>query len=286
MLGHKLCQVYRDRFDTWATVRSDPRKYAPYAILDQARTLGGVEVFDFNTVVRAVGRIRPDAIVNCVAIIKQLPAAKDPIASLTVNAMFPHHLANMCQAAGVRLIHLSTDCVFSGRRGKYTEDDIADAEDLYGRTKFLGEVGGTGCLTLRTSIIGRELRTASGLVEWFLANRGGRVRGYTAAIYSGFSTLAMARIIGDILDHHSDLTGVYHVASEPITKHELLCRVRQAFRLPIEIDPFPDVRIDRSLDSGRFRLKTGFVPRSWEEMIQELAADPTPYDQWRAAHAT
>ena len=284
MLGHKLCQVFRERFDTWGTARSDPRAQAGYGLLDPARTLGGVDVFDFDTVVRSVGTVHPEAIINCVGVVKQLPAAQDPIISLSVNALFPHRLANLCRAAGARLIHLSTDCVFSGRKGKYTEDQITDAEDLYGRTKLLGEVGGLGCLTLRTSIIGRELRTPHGLLEWFLANRGRRVRGYTAAIYSGFSTLVMSRIIADLLEHHPDLSGVYHVASEPIDKYRLLCLVRDVFRLPITIEPSADVQIDRSLDSSRFRARTGYVPPSWEEMIREVAMDPTPYDKWRSAH--
>jgi dTDP-4-dehydrorhamnose reductase len=163
----------------------------------------------------------------------------------------------------------------------YTEDDISDAEDLYGRTKFLGEVGGSGCLTLRTSIIGRELRTTSGLVEWFLSNRGSKVRGYTRAIYSGFTTLALAQIIADVLERHPGLSGVYHVSSEPINKYDLLCLLRDAFGLHIEIEPYPDVQIDRSLDSRRFRAATGFVSPAWPEMIHAMAADPTPYERWR-----
>ena len=174
--------------------------------------------------------------------------------------------------------------MFSGLKGKYTEDDVADAKDLYGRSKLLGEVGGSGCLTLRTSIIGRELRTTQGLLEWFLSNRGGRVPGYTEAIYSGFTTLVMSRIIADVLEHHPDLSGTYHVSSEPIDKYRLLCLVRDAFHLAITIEPSSNVQIDRSLDSSRFRARTGYVPPSWEEMISEMTSDPTPYDRWRTAH--
>ena len=284
MLGHKLWQAYRDRFDAWVTVRSAYRDYARYGLFDAQRMLGGVDAFDFDTIVRAFATVRPDVVINAIGIIKQLPTAKDPIISLTVNSLFPHRLANLCQAAGARLIHISTDCVFSGHKGLYRETDVSDAEDLYGRTKFLGEVSAPGCLTLRTSIIGREMQTTSGLVEWFLSNRGGKVRGYNRAIYSGFTTLALARIIADVLEHHPDLTGVYQVSSEPIDKYTLLCLLRDAFHAPIEITPYPDVQIDRSLDSHRFRAATGFVPPSWPELIGELAADPTPYEQWRNAH--
>lgn len=302
MLGHKLWQVYRDRFDTWVTVRSDYRDYAHYNLFDPQRTLGGVNVFEFDTIVRALAQVRPQVVINCIGIIKQLPAAQDPIISLTVNALFPHRLANLCQATGIRLIHFSTDCVFSGRKGRYTEADVSDAEDLYGRTKFLGEVGGSdvgvnlgqaltsrvsdvanepGCLTLRTSIIGRELHTTNGLVEWFLSQRSGSVRGYTEAIFSGFTSLALAQIVADVLEQQPLLRGVYHVSAEPINKYNLLCRLRDTFDLPLEIVPNSQVQIDRSLDSRRFQNATGFILPSWGEMIQQLAADPTPYAQWR-----
>lgn len=302
MLGHKLWQVYRDHFDTWITVRSDYGDYAHYNLFDPQRTLGGVNVFEFDTVVRAVAQVRPQIIINCIGIIKQLPAAQDPIISLTVNSLFPHRLANLCRMGGIRLIHFSTDCVFSGRKGMYTEEDVSDAEDLYGRTKFLGEVGGSGsavnlgqvlpsrlsdvpdgsgCLTLRTSIIGRELRTTNGLVEWFLSQRSGQIRGYMGAIYSGFTSLALAQIVTAVIEQQPYLSGVYHVSAEPINKYDLLCHLRDAFDLPIAIVPDSEVQIDRSLDSRRFRSATGFVPPPWAEMIRQVAADPTPYGQWR-----
>lgn len=286
MLGHKLWQVYRQRFDTWVTVRGHPRDYAMYQLFDPERMIGGVDAFDFDAVVRALATVRPDAIVNCIGIIKQLPTAKDPFISLTVNSLFPHRLANLCTAAGIRLIHISTDCVFSGRKGMYTETDISDAEDLYGRSKFLGEVATPGCLTLRTSIIGRELASTSGLVEWFLSNRGGKVRGFTRAIYSGFTTQALAAIIADVLERHTDLSGVYQVSSDPINKYDLLCLLRDIMHISIEIEPYDGVVLDRSLDSSRFRAAVGFIPTSWPDMLQDMTADPTPYEQWRTQHGS
>jgi dTDP-4-dehydrorhamnose reductase len=221
-------------------------------------------------------------VINCIGIVKQLPAASDPILSLTVNALWPHQLQRLCLACGARLIHFSTDCVFSGRKGMYTEEDPSDALDLYGRSKFLGETSGTGALTIRSSVIGRELSTAIGLVEWCLAQHGSRVQGYTRAIYSGFTTVAMARIIRLVLTEHRELSGTLQVSSTPITKHDLLGLLRSAFGLRLEVEPRADVQVDRSLDSSRFRALTGFTPPSWPEMIEELAADPTPYDEWKA----
>ncbi|HLL55911.1 MAG TPA: hypothetical protein VK447_20275, partial [Myxococcaceae bacterium] len=154
-------------------------------------------------------------------------------------------------------------------------------EDLYGRTKLLGEVDGPHCLTLRTSIVGRELETASGLFEWFLGHRGGRVRGFSKAIYSGLTTLALSRVIAEVLHHHRGLSGVYQVASQPLSKLELLRRVRDALGLQVELVPDDSVAIDRSLDGSRFRAATSIEVPSWDEMISDFAADPTPYDAWK-----
>lgn len=281
MLGHKLWQECRNQFETWLTVRSSYRDYQDYGLYDPQKMLEEVDAFDFDTVVKALNVSQPEVIINCIGVIKQLPTARDPIVSLTVNSLFPHRLANLCQTTAVRLIHISTDCIFSGRKGMYTEDDISDAEDLYGRTKFLGEVSGRSCLTLRSSILGRELNTSNGLVEWFLSNRGSKVFGYTKAIYSGFTTLAFAKVIADVIERQPQLSGVYNVSSEPISKYEILCLLREAYNLEIEIEPDEEVQINRSLDSSRFRAVTGFVPAAWPDMIQEMSVDPTPYENWR-----
>lgn len=286
MLGHKLWQMFRDRHETWVTMRSSFRCYSRYDLFDSNRTLDRVDVLAFDTVTRALAAVHPEIVINCVGIIKQIPEAKDPVASISVNALFPHRLADLCQAAGARLIHISTDCVFSGRRGMYTEDDVSDAEDLYGRTKFLGEVANPNCLTLRTSIIGRELESKNGLVEWFLSNRNGKVRGFTRAIYSGLTTQALARLIRGVATEHSKIAGLYHVSSEPITKYDLLCLLRDAFNREVEVEPYPEVQVDRSLDSSKLRSVTGFKPATWDEMVHEMANDPTPYNKWRNNHAS
>lgn len=282
MLGHKLCQLYRDVFEVWTTFRGGYRNYARYGIFEPERTREGVDASDFNSIVRTFAEVQPDVVINCVGIIKQLKTAEDPIISLSVNSLFPHQLANLCRASSARMIHISTDCVFNGVKGMYTEEDHSNAEDLYGRSKFLGEVGAPGCLTLRTSIIGRELQTSSGLVEWFLSSAGGQVKGYSQAIYSGFTTQALAHVIRDVLENHPQLEGVYQVSSESINKYDLLLLMRQAFGLEVEIEKENTVRIDRSLDSSRFRSATGFTPPSWAEMIQEMAQDTTPYQFWRS----
>lgn len=280
MLGHKLYQTYNERFEVWGTLRCYYEKYAKYGIYNPENILGGVDVSDFDKIVEVIGTVQPDVVINCIGIIKQLPAAKDPIVSLKINSLFPHQLADLCRAANIRLFHISTDCVFSGSKGSYTEDDQSDATDLYGRTKFLGEIGQEGCLTLRSSIIGRELQTTNGLVEWFLSNRGGKVKGFKKAIYTGFTTVALSDIIANIIERHPSLSGVYNVSSEPIDKYTLLCLLQDSFGIEVGIEPDYKVEIDRSLDSRRFRLETGFQPPEWKKMIKEMAEDPTAYDKW------
>jgi dTDP-4-dehydrorhamnose reductase len=180
MLGHKVFQVLSERLETFATFRHLDGLWNTYPIyenVDSIYTKGGVDVLDFETVVRAFTQVEPDVVINCIGIIKQIDEAKDPIMSINLNSLFPHRLAELCAETKTRMFHLSTDCVFSGRKGYYTEDDFPDAEDLYGRTKLLGEVNREGCLTIRTSIFGRDFTKQSSLLEWFLSNRGGTING-------------------------------------------------------------------------------------------------------------
>lgn len=287
MLGHRLLVTLDDRFETFATVRASDGCWRSHPVLGAGdRILGGVEVTEPQTIPAALEKVRPEVVVNCIGIVKQREAAADAVRSIRVNALFPHLLASQCGDLGCRLIHISTDCVFSGRRGGYTEEDLPDPVDLYGRSKLLGEVVGPGCLTLRTSMIGRELAGRSGLLEWFLAHRGGHVQGYRNAVFSGLTTAALARLIASLVSDHGELEGLFHVASEPISKYDLLVRINEALELGISIEPALEPHCDRSLDGTRFVDATGLVAPAWDSMIAGLAADPTPYDEWRRAHAT
>lgn len=281
MLGHKLWQSATPRVETWATVRRVTPALAALGLGVAARTIEGVDVHRLDTLEAALDRARPDAVVNCIGVVKQLAAAKDPVESIAINALHPHVLARACAARRIRLVHISTDCVFDGLRGGYCEDDEPNATDLYGRSKALGEVTGPSCLTLRTSIIGRELSGSSGLVEWFLSRRGGAADGYSRAIFSGFTTTALANILLRLLTEHQGLEGLYHVAAAPIDKFTLLQLLNTAYHTEVAIARRDEPRIDRSLDGTRFRSATGFVPATWEAMIAEMAADQTPYDSVR-----
>jgi dTDP-4-dehydrorhamnose reductase len=281
MLGHKLWQTFASRFESYVTFRGAFDAYQSTGLFDPACSFDGVTVEDFNSVSHALESVRPEVVINCIGVVKQDAAAKDSVASIEANALFPHRVAKACAGAGSRLIHLSTDCVFSGRRGNYTTKDFPDADDLYGRTKLLGEVDYEHCLTLRTSIIGRELKGSHGLLEWFLSQEGKAVSGFNRAFFSGFTTAALASIIGDLIEDKSGLHGVWHVASQPIDKFELLTLIKTAFKLQIEIQPDEKFVSDRSLNGDAFRKVTGYLTPSWPEMIEQLVSDPTPYQEIR-----
>lgn len=281
MLGHKVVQKFRGKFDVWATVRGRAADLSDFGFLEPEKIIETVVVDDVDSVRRAIEAVRPDVVINAVGIIKQLPSSKDVIKTLEINSIFPNRLAELSREYGFRLICISTDCVFNGETGNYSEESVPDAYDLYGKSKNLGEVTSENCLTLRTSIIGRELGTSHSLVDWFLSNEGGSVKGFVNAIYSGFPTIVFADIIASLITDHPELRGLYHISSEPINKFDLLHLINKHYGANIEIEAFEDFRIDRSLDSTRYRKETGFEPLGWEEMIRLMAADPTPYDKWK-----
>lgn len=276
MLGHMVWRVCRDRFDTWTTIRG-PLAAAPTGLFSPDRTLDGVDALRVEQVDAAVRTVRPDALINCVGLVKQHPLAAEAARMVELNARLPHQLATLAREVGCRLVHISTDCVFSGRRGGYREDDHPDADDLYGQAKAQGEVSGPGVLTLRLSLIGRELSGHRSLVDWFLAQRGGHVRGYTQAYFSGVTTQVAAKAIATLLSAHPALDGVHHLAADRISKHDLLVRLNGAFDSGVTVEPSADLVIDRSLCGDAFRAATGWTAPSWPRMVADLAADPFPY---------
>lgn len=273
MLGHRLLRHLQSRHEVRVTLRQDFGAYSRFGLFNDSNAWPGVDVRDQERLERVIAGFRPEAIVNCAGIVKQREEASASIASIEINALFPHRLALLARTAQCRLVHMSTDCVFSGRKGNYRESDMADAEDLYGRSKLLGEVNEAGCVTLRSSIIGPELSRKTGLLEWFLSQRGKRIFGYRRAIFSGFTTLEMSRIIEKLLVDRPQASGLYHVSSAPISKYDLLVKLNKALDLGTTINPQDAFVCDRSLDSSRFRKEFNYRPPEWNEMIAELAGE-------------
>jgi len=270
MLGNACLRLFAQSHGVvaWGTTRGSAGLRAlPPAL--HAHIVTGVDVDNVDSIARVLGQTRPDVVINCVGLVKQLTVADDPLQAIPINALLPHRLARLCQVAGARLVHVSTDCVFAGTRGGYREDDPADAQDLYGRSKLLGEVDYPNAVTLRTSIIGHELGEAHGLVGWFLS-QAGTVRGFTRAVFSGLPTVELARVVRDHVLPAPQLRGLYHVSAAPISKHDLLRLVAEVYGKATTIVPDDKLVIDRSLDSTRFRQATGYAPPAWPDLVRRM----------------
>jgi len=270
MLGHQLLRELQSRHDTRVTLRQSLPAYASSGLFNASNSYSDVDVCASGRVEQVLTDFRPAVVVNAVGIVKQRPEAQDSILSIEVNSLLPHRLALDCRAVGARLIHLSTDCVFSGERGGYSESDRPDPLDLYDRSKLLGEVSASNAITLRTSMIGLGLYRKSNLVDWFLTQKG-RVQGYRKAVFSGLTTAEISRVIVTLIEVHTGATGLYHLSAAPISKFDLLMKLRERLALPVDIVPVDEPKIDRSLDSTRFRTAFAYQPPSWDRMLDELA---------------
>jgi len=272
MLGHRLLKDLSRSHDVRVTLRQERPAYTGFNLFSERNSYTGVDARVTDRLISVLSDFHPEAVINAVGVVKQRPDGLDAIPNLEINALLPHRLAAICGAIRAHLIHISTDCVFSGRSGGYKEDHEPSPIDVYGHSKLLGEVVAPGCITLRTSIIGRELSRKSSLLEWFLAQRG-TVHGYRNAIFSGFTTIEMSRIMEKLVTHFPESSGIYHVSSYPISKFDLLSLIRDRFKLSVDLVPDYEFKLDRSLDSTRFRSDFRYTPPTWESMIEELAAE-------------
>ena len=283
MLGHKLLQHLQQFTDCYGMMRNYNKNLTQTNIFDRSKIINGIDVFKINKMFNNFSKIQPDVIINCIGVIKQKVAAKNFKESIYINSYLPHLLAEYSQINKIKFIHISTDCVFDGNKGNYSEKDFSNARDLYGKSKFLGEINYDNSLTLRTSIIGHELFTNYSLVDWFLTQNGGSVNGFKNAIYTGFPTIVFAKVISEILVKYQDLKGLMHISSDKINKFDLLTLIKNIYCLNIEIKKDVDFKCDRSLDSSLFRSLTDITMPDWEEMITQMFINfkETKYELWK-----
>jgi dTDP-4-dehydrorhamnose reductase len=270
MLGHAILRFMgaSPNISVWGSLRSPAAvQLLPPEL--RAQLVPEIDVESDLSLNRLFALAKPDVVINCVGVVKQLSIAADPLVAIPINSLLPHRLARLTESTGARLIHISTDCVFLGTRGMYREDEPSDAVSLYGRSKYLGEVDYSHTVTLRTSMIGHELADHHGLVEWFLSRRG-QVNGFTRAIFSGLPTAELSRVIRDFVIPRQEMRGVYHVSAEAISKFDLLRLVAEVYGKEIEIVPDESLVVDRSLDSSRFRTLTGYAPPPWPDLVRSM----------------
>lgn len=281
LIGHKLLQKLTHRFDdVHATLRGDAGRFEWTGLFDGPNIHENFNARDHEAVEQRLNGINPDVVLNCIGITKRRPEVNNPLNAISVNSLFPHWLARWAGERGKRVIHFSTDCVFDGAEGNYSEDSPTTGTDAYGQTKALGEIRYDHTLTIRSSFVGQELAVHSELLDWFLQQRGKTIKGFTDAWYSGISTIEMARIVGDIIEHHPDLNGLYQLSTaEPVSKYELLCLARESYDLEVEIIPDDSLSVRPTLDGTRLRREIGYTVPSWPQMMQGLASERDLYPQ-------
>ena len=268
MLGSMLLGVMSEQMDyeVLGTVRAEKMKRFFHSSISN-NLIVNTDVNNHDNLVNMLHQIRPDVIVNCIGLTKHKAGAEDPLSAIPINTLLPHRLAKICSSLGSRLVHISTDCVFSGEKGSYTESDFSDARDVYGKSKALGEIDSPNAITLRTSIIGHELNSAYGLLEWFLS-QDVKCRGFRCAIFSGLPTIVLAKIIRDVVIPAKKLSGIYHVAASPINKYDLLKLIASEYGKAISISPDDSFVVDRSLSAAKFNADTGYLAPEWPELIR------------------
>ncbi|MGZ5600528.1 MAG: dTDP-4-dehydrorhamnose reductase family protein [Methylobacter sp.] len=272
MLGSTTFRVLSERhdWDVYGSMRSgSARQFFPSELAE--RLVANVDVTNYDALVDIFARVHPEVVINCIGATKHKADGNDPLMAISLNALLPQRLARLCAAVNARLIHISTDCVFSGKQGNYTEQDPPDSDDVYGRSKALGEVDFPNAITLRTSIIGHELQTNYGLLDWFLSQQGS-CKGFKRAIFSGLPTIELARVIRDVVIPQPELYGLYHVVGPAIAKYDLLKLVAEVYGKSIEIIPENEFIVDRSLNGGRFHEATGYKSPEWPELIELMHA--------------
>ena len=278
MLGHMLVRVFSPHHRVIGTTSSQYKAESPLAkLLDRESWIGGIDVRSLNQVDELVREIQPDVVINCVGVIKQKMESSNITDAIIINSLFPHHLANLCQSQNSRLIHFSTDCVFEGTPGMKMVSDTPNATDLYGTTKRLGEVDYGNSITIRSSIVGAQIVGTESLFQWAISQKGKKIKGFTGALYSGLTTMTISKVILEIVDNFPQLSGIQQIASEAITKHDLLRKLNAALGLNLDVCADNTIIYDRTLDGSEFVEQTGVRIPTWDEMIIEFAGDQAFY---------
>ncbi len=280
MIGHTLWMGLSLNHDVSVIIRKDKKQLPNIPKIENTQIFDNIDVLDFDNVDHVISIIKPDVVFNCIGIVKQLEISSNHQVCIALNSLFPHQLAQACARSNSRMIQFSSDCVFDGEKGMYVESDTPNATDLYGRTKALGEIDYlSNVLTLRTSFIGREIFPHGGLVNWFESQKGGAIRGFSNAIYSGLPTNTFVKILNNFILPNKNLHGIYHLSAAPIDKYYLLNLIKKQFKVDVEIELDKTFVIDRSLISDKFKSETGFEPLVWEELIKDLEINSEFYKE-------
>jgi dTDP-4-dehydrorhamnose reductase len=275
MIGHKMYQmISKVNEDTWVTLRNDLSTYIFSNIYNHEKVIDKIDLSDFNKLLHTLNEINPDIILNACGITIRRGVEKIKSNTILLNSVLPHFLNEWVSLNHKRLIHFSTDCVFSGKKGDYLDTDIKDAYDLYGSTKSLGEiVDSKYAITLRGSMIGRELENKTELFEWFMQQSNKNIKGFSEAIYSGITTIKMAEIVLILINYYPNLTGIYNISSKPISKFDLLKMCNEQFNINANIEMDNSYTSNKNLISDKIFNEIGIEKPNWIDLIRQLKDD-------------
>lgn len=269
MIGHKMAQTFaKYPIDLGLNSRYNSkfiRKIFPKASIFE---------YDLNKkkIEQLLNYYNPEFIINAVGITIRRGACGDQKTNY-INAILPREIDTWCMSNNKKQIHFSTDCVFSGKKGNYSDFDLTDADDSYGKTKGLGEINSDNTLTIRSSMIGRELFNNTELLEWVVKHKNQKINGFDNAVYSGVTTLWMSKTVYKIIKNLPKLSGIWNVSSRPISKYELIKKINDQFMLNIDIVRDSSFYSNKSLNSNRFFSETNFEIPNWDDMLSELYRD-------------
>ena len=272
LVGNTLTKYFliQSNFETIGVVRDDSKiSLFNKNYKDNFITLKNF--LDFKSIERIINRFKPNVVINCCGLTNKVNYKNFNLVEkyININSLFPHKLYEICNKYKIRLIHLSTDCVFSGLRGFYNESDFPDPKDIYGRSKLLGEIDQENSITIRKSVIGHELGTEKGLLEWFLSQKD-IVKGFKNVIFSGVTVLELANLIENFIIPNENLSGLFHVSGNSISKYDLLKIIAEIYNKSIDICLDRSITIDRSLNSTKFNEVTGYKIKPWPILIKSM----------------
>ena len=272
LLGNTLTKYFfeKNNYETYGFLR-DSSKLKFFKRKHISRLIIIQDVLNIYDLRRKIKKLMPDVIINCIGQTNKIRGENlnNIEKYINLNSLFPFRLKEICGEIKSRLIHFSSDCVFSGEKGFYSEKDNPDPTDIYGKSKLLGELDYENIITIRKSVIGHELDSKKGLLEWFL-NYEGIVEGYKEAIFSGLTVLELARIIDMYILPNKDIKGIIHLSGDPISKYNLLKIIANQYNKIIKIEPNEDIKIDRSLNSDNFKNLTGYKSEPWSLLVKSM----------------
>jgi len=278
LIGHKLLQELSTDLEVFGTLHYSKKHYGDISLFSGPNIIENIDASNFELLKGVLLAINPDVILNCIGITKRKINTNNIIETLNINSVFPHKLADWAKINQKRVLHFSTDCVFDGRVGNYTEVSITTAEDIYGKSKALGEINYNHCLTIRSSFIGQELFDKTELLDWFLTQNGKQIKGFKNTLYSGVSTIFMANVVKKIIMNFPNLSGLYQLAPDkPISKYDLLLIAKETFNIDVEIIPDYENVHRPTLDASKLKRKINLTVPSWETMMRELASNKEIY---------